>query len=517
VLVEVWGARRPALLLIPPGAGHAAPLLILAGARRPAPLLILPGARRALLLRRARSRTLLLILTAARLLALPLQLARELKAHRDSHQHPQAGLLGHQRVHLALTIAGILDRHRLAHRLCVSGVEPSSFRQGAGQQPLERGRGAHDHVLSLPQPSRSGDRRQRGIELDLGVDALGHRFEHHRWMAVALTSLSHGAGCGCKLPAAAIGPLLARLPQVADPNVMVGFGTSDDAGVYRLREDLALIQTVDFFTPIVDDPFDFGRIAAANALSDVYAMGGVPVCALNLVAFSLEALGHDLLLEILRGAATVAAEAKVAIVGGHSIEDAEPKFGLAVTGTVHPDQVITNAGARAGDQLVLTKPLGTGAVSTAIKRGLEAPLAEAVAVMTTLNRDAAAAARRAGVHAMTDVTGFGLLGHLRELSTASGLRAEVDAAAVPAIDGVLELLEDPRERAVAGGTRRNRAHAETFASFAPSVPDARRWLVCDAMTSGGLLAAVPPERAESVPGTVIGRLSTGEPGTIAVL
>jgi selenide,water dikinase len=336
----------------------------------------------------------------------------------------------------------------------------------------------------------------------------------HTYVAIALTSLSHGAGCGCKLPAAAIGPLLSRLPEVTDGNVLVGYGTSDDAGVYRLRDDLALIHTVDFFTPIVDDPFDFGRIAATNALSDVYAMGGQPVSALNLVAFSLESLGEDILVEILRGGAEVCAQAGVAVLGGHSIEDEEPKFGLAVTGTVHPDEVITNRTGRAGDALVLTKPLGAGAITTALKRGMDAPLAEAVRVMTTLNRDAAIAARAAGAHAMTDVTGFGLLGHLHELALASGLAAEVQAATVPAIGSALELLTG--EGAVAGGTRRNRAHAEGFTVFAETVPEARRWLMCDAMTSGGLLVAVPPDSAGAVPGAVLGRLLEGEPGTIRV-
>ncbi len=336
-------------------------------------------------------------------------------------------------------------------------------------------------------------------------------------MVVALTSLSHGAGCGCKLPAAAIGPLLAGLPGTRDPNVLVGFQTSDDAGVYRLRDDLALVHTVDFFTPIVDDPFDFGRIAATNALSDIYAMGGTPVSALNLVAFSLQDLGPDVLLEILRGGAAVAEQAGVAILGGHSIEDAEPKFGMAVTGVVHPDEVVTNATGQPGDVLVLTKPLGAGAVSTAVKRAIPgAPLHEAVAVMTTLNAEAAAAALAAGVHAMTDVTGFGLLGHLHELALASVLAAEVDASAVPAIDGVLELLADPGEGAVAGGTRRNRADAEEFSTFAGTVEEARRWLVCDAMTSGGLLVAVAPDRASMVPGAVVGRLVEGRAGAIAV-
>ncbi len=336
-------------------------------------------------------------------------------------------------------------------------------------------------------------------------------------MVVSLTSLSHGAGCGCKLPAAALGPLLSGLPSNPDPNLLVGFDTSDDAGVYRLREDLAIVQTVDFFTPIVDDPFDFGRIAATNALSDVYAMGATPVTALNLVAFSLEELGGEVLSQILRGAGEVAAEAEVAILGGHSIDDSEPKFGLAVTGVVHPDEVITNAGGQHGDLLVLTKPVGAGVVATALKRGVPgAPLQPAVVVMTTLNRDAATRARAAGVHAMTDVTGFGLLGHLHELALASGLAAEVYADAVPAIPGVLELLSDEKERSVAGGTRRNREHAERFTTFAPAVPESLRWLVCDAMTSGGLLAALPASRAEEVPGTVIGALSDGAPGSIEV-
>jgi selenide,water dikinase len=336
-------------------------------------------------------------------------------------------------------------------------------------------------------------------------------------VAVALTSLSHGAGCGCKLPAASIGPLLAGIPGIADPNVLVGYDTADDAGVYKLRDDLAIVQTVDFFTPIVDDPRDFGRIAACNALSDVYAMGGVPVSALNLVAFSIEALGAEVLAEILGGGAEIAAEAGVAIVGGHSIDDAEPKYGMAVTGVVHPDRLLTNSGGRAGDALVLTKPLGAGAVSTAVKRGLDAPLDAAIDVMTTLNRDASTAALAAGAHGMTDVTGFGLLGHLHELALASGVAAEVDAAAVPAIEGVIELLARGDEAAVAGGTRRNRAFAETFATFEVTVPEERVWLVCDAMTSGGLLAAVAAADAARIPGATIGRLVPGEPGSISVV
>src|SRR4051812_20917587 len=262
-------------------------------------------------------------------------------------------------------------------------------------------------------------------------------------VTVKLTSLSHGAGCGCKLPAAALRPLVGALPGPTDPAVLVGTATSDDAAVVRVADDLAIVQTVDFFTPIVDDPYDFGRIAATNALSDVYAMGGRPVSALNLVAFPLGELGGDVLAEILRGGHDAVTAAGASVVGGHSIDDPEPKYGLAVTGVVHPDEVLTNAGGRAGDALVLTKPLGAGVISTAAKRGLadDALIARGVEVMTTLNAEAALAARAAGAHALTDVTGFGLLGHLHELALASGLAAEVDAAAVPAIEGVLELLE----------------------------------------------------------------------------
>jgi selenide,water dikinase len=283
----------------------------------------------------------------------------------------------------------------------------------------------------------------------------------------------------------------------------------------RVRPDLALVQTVDFFTPIVDDAYDFGRIAATNALSDVWAMGGEPLSALSLVAWPLERLGSSLLEDVLRGGHDAVEAAGAAIVGGHSIDDPEPKYGLAVTGTVHPDRVLTNAGGVVGDRLVLTKPLGAGAVATAAKKGFasEEVVAAATAVMCELNRDGAVAARAAGAHALTDVTGFGLLGHLHELCAASGCAAEVTAAALPAIAGVAELLAD--ERAVAGGSRRNRAYAEgSFATFAPSVPEPLRRLSCDAMTSGGLLAAVPGPMDL---GVEVGRLVDGPAGTISVV
>jgi selenide,water dikinase len=334
--------------------------------------------------------------------------------------------------------------------------------------------------------------------------------------AVALTSLAHGAGCGCKLPAAALLPIVRGLPQCEDERLLVGSDTADDAAVFRLTDDIALVLTIDFFTPIVDDPLDFGRIAAANALSDVYAMGGSPVAAMNVVAFPLERLGGDVLREIMRGGAEVAAAAGISIVGGHSIDDPEPKYGLAVTGVVHPDAVISNAGAQPGDALVLTKPLGVGAITTARKRGHhdEELLGRAVAMMTALNDEASAASRSAAAHAMTDVTGFGLLGHLHSLARASEVAAVIDAGAVPAIEGVLDLLAD--DGAVSGGSRRNAEYAASFTTFGDSVDESRRRLLCDATTSGGLLVALPAERAHGVPGVVVGEVVAGAPGTIVV-
>jgi selenide, water dikinase len=333
---------------------------------------------------------------------------------------------------------------------------------------------------------------------------------------VPLTSLSHGAGCGCKLPAAALLAIVRGLPAATAPELLVGSATADDAAVWRVSDELALVQTVDFFTPVVDDPYDFGRIAAANALSDVYAMGGRPLTALNLVAWPLDKLGPEPLADVLRGGLDVVRAAGAEVVGGHSIDDPEPKYGLAVTGAVHPERMVTNAGGRPGQALVLTKPLGGGAIVTARKRGDadDALLAAAIEVMAALNAEASAAAVAAGAAAMTDVTGFGLLGHLHALARESGVAAEIDAAAVPAIDGVAALLAD--DGAVSGGSRRNREYAEGFASFAAGVEPWRERLVCDATTSGGLLVAVDPARASDVPGATIGRLVTGAPGAIVV-
>jgi len=333
---------------------------------------------------------------------------------------------------------------------------------------------------------------------------------------VALTSLSHGAGCGCKLPAAELLPIVAALEVPDDERLLVGSATADDAAVFQLAPGVALVQTVDFFTPIVDDPYDFGRIAATNALSDVYAMGGTPVTALNLVAFPLDRLGGDLLGEILRGGLEAASAAGCTVVGGHSIDDPEPKYGMAVTGTVDTGRMLTNDRARPGDALVLTKPLGVGAITTARKRGEagDSELAAAVETMSELNALASAAAVGAGAVAATDVTGFGLVGHLHSMALQSGVAAEVQAAAVPRLDGAGEVLKSGA--GVSGGTRRNLDHAREWTEFAPTVAGWQALLVCDATTSGGLLVALAPELAEAVPGTVIGRIADGAPGAVRV-
>ena len=281
-----------------------------------------------------------------------------------------------------------------------------------------------------------------------------------------------------------------NLPAVAHPELLVGIGGADDGGVFRISDEIALVQTVDYFTPIVDEADDWGRIAAANALSDVYAMGGIPLTALQIVGWPRETLPMELLGDVLAGAAEVLAEAGCTIVGGHSIDDAEPKFGLAVTGLVHPDEIVTNAAARPGDVLVLTKPLGSGIAATAIKRDRATPeLRDAVvAVMTTLNRGAAAAMRRVGVKAATDVTGFGLLGHLGEIIRASEVSAELVWSDIPVLDGILDLA---RDGVVPGGTKRNLAAAARHTDFSP-LDEAERLVVADAQTSGGILAAVDP-------------------------
>ena len=306
--------------------------------------------------------------------------------------------------------------------------------------------------------------------------------------------------------------------------MLVDASTGDDAAVYLIAPDRALVVTLDFFTPIVDDPYDFGQIAAANALSDVYAMGAKPLFALNLLSFPRGLLSEGLAEEIVRGGADKAAEAGVPVLGGHSIDDPEPKYGMVAVGEAHPEKLLANNRARPGDRLVLTKPLGTGVVATAVKNA-ECPseaLAVAVETMARLNRDAAEAAQAAGARAATDVTGYGLTGHLHAMLLASGASARLDSARVPLLPGAAELAEAGH---VPGGTRRNLADAEGHVAWEDSVPTVLRLLLADAQTSGGLLIACPPARtarllkeatARNVPAIEVGRVEAGPAGRIAV-
>lgn len=279
-----------------------------------------------------------------------------------------------------------------------------------------------------------------------------------------------------------------------DANVLVGLKRADDAGVYRVNDDLALIQTVDFFTPIVDDPYWFGQIAAANALSDVYAMGGVPKTAMNLVCFPVREMDLSVLREIILGGMQKLKEAQVVLIGGHSVEDKELKYGLSVTGYIHPDRVRTKQGIREGDCLVLTKPLGTGIINTAIKGGLASPEAteEVTSLMATLNRGAAECMEAFPVHGCTDITGFGLLGHLAEMITGTGLGMNLDSSHIPLVSQALDFA---RMGLVPAGAHRNRQYRADMVTFAPEVSLEMQDVLFDPQTSGGLLIALSPDHA----------------------
>jgi selenide,water dikinase len=314
------------------------------------------------------------------------------------------------------------------------------------------------------------------------------------------------------------------LPVPSDPNVLVGLTTSDDAGVYRLSDDLALVQTVDFFTPIVDDPYDFGRIAATNALSDVYAMGGKPLTALNIAAFPTDTVDHAILARILEGGSAVAAAAGVVILGGHTVKDDEPKYGMSVTGTVDPRHIVTNAGARPGDYLLLTKPIGSGILTTARKKDAidDAALAPAIGEMTRLNAAARDVMLAHHVHAATDITGFGLIGHAAEMARASLVGLEIASAQVPLFAGVPGLIE---RGFVPGGTEDNLVHHSNFTSYADYVSITLRTVLSDAMTSGGLLIAASPNDiramytalASTHTCAIVGRVTEDGQGTISVV
>ena len=347
-----------------------------------------------------------------------------------------------------------------------------------------------------------------------------------------LTETAKAAGCAAKLSPSVLDAVLKRLPRIADPNVLVGYETSDDAGIYRLTPDLAMVQTIDFFTPIVDDPFLFGQVAAANALSDVYAMGGRPVSSLTVVAFPASRPA-ELLEEILRGGLAKMIEANCSVVGGHSIRDEELKFGYAVTGLIHPDRIWRNVGARAGDVLILTKAIGTGVISTALKNGRadEVALGAATSSMTGLNGASAAALHDLEeaskgvrpVHAVTDVTGFGLLGHAREMALGSGVSMTLNHASVAYLPGAVNAA---RARNFSGGLANNREFLDGCVEFAPGIAEEFRALFFDPQTSGGLLAAVAAESVDDamrqfekrgIPARVIGEAAEKRAPLIEVI
>lgn len=315
-----------------------------------------------------------------------------------------------------------------------------------------------------------------------------------------LTSFAHGGGCACKIPPGELEEAVKGLTGQSGPDVLVGLDDGDDASAVRVRDDLAVLSTADFFTPVVDDAYDWGRIAAANALSDIYAMGGTPVTAINLVGWPREKLPMELLTEVLRGGLDVAAQAKCPVAGGHSIDDPEPKYGMAVTGIAHPDQLMRNDAAEVGLPLTLTKPIGVGILNNRHKQTGEY-FDEAVATMTELNAEAARGALAAGVRAATDVTGFGLLGHLFKMCRASGVGAVIDAAAVPRLGGVDGSIASGY---VSGGTRRNLDWVRPSLTADDSVTEDDLFLLADAQTSGGLLVV------GEIPGQpVIGEIVVG--------
>jgi cysteine desulfurase len=312
-----------------------------------------------------------------------------------------------------------------------------------------------------------------------------------------LTHYTHGLGCACKLRPQALEKVLSSLPLSFDPDVLVGTETADDAAVYRLNDEIAIVQTVDFFTPIVDDPFMFGAISAANSLSDIYAMGARPLFGLNIAGFPSNRLPLSVLERILQGAQSKAAEADISIVGGHTVDDTEPKYGLAVTGVVHPDKVLRNSTARPGDALVLTKPLGVGIITTALKRGLldETAARQVAELMAELNRPAAEAMVEVGANACTDITGFGLLGHLREMAAGSGVDVTIYAGQVPILPAARTFAGAD---VVPGGTLNNLAYVEPHVTFDPKVSQVMRLILADAQTSGGLLISLPAWLADAL-------------------
>jgi cysteine desulfurase len=442
---------------------------------------------------------------------------------RETRDRLEAGLLER---HPGLRINGHRDK-RLPNTLSVSfrGVEANTIvSELSGAVAVSAGAACHtDRVevssvleaMHVPVEEAMGTIRfstGRGTtvpDVDAALEAVSDVVDRLRPSAAAgpvatdapaevkLTRYTHGLGCACKLRPQLLEDILRKMPRPTDDRILVGSDTADDAAVYKIDHHTAIVQTVDFFTPVLDDPFQFGAVAAANSLSDIYAMGAWPLFALNVVGFPSNRLPISVLEDILRGAQSKAEEAGIAIVGGHTVDDTEPKYGMAVTGVVAPGEVLTNRGAKPGDELILTKPIGTGVLATALKQGLLSPEGALMLyeTMAALNRAASEAVQAVGASACTDVTGFGLLGHLLEMLAASGVSAEIRAADVPLLAGAFDLAASG---VVPGGTRDNADHTALRVHYADAVAATTRLLLNDAQTSGGLLVAVPGDRADDL-------------------
>jgi cysteine desulfurase len=415
----------------------------------------------------------------------------------------------------------------LSHVLAAMGtperVAMGTLRLSVGREttPAEIDAAAREIVATVGRlrgtaPEGSGMAEAEGADALAVIDTGG---------PIRLTRFTQGLGCACKIRPQVLEAILAQVPRPNDPALLVGTETSDDAAVYRIAPDLAIVETLDFFTPVVDDPRAFGAIAAANALSDIYAMGARPLFALNIVGFPIRRLPQRVLEEILQGASETAARAGIPIVGGHSVDDPEPKFGWAVTGLIDPAKILRNSTAQPGDALILTKPIGLGILATATKRGAAgaAAIERGIATMTALNRTAAETMARFPVSACTDITGFGLIGHLLEMTTGSGVDAVIWSDAVRVLPEVRELA---LAGLVPGGTRDNLDHAGQRVLWPPDLPEVERLVLCDAQTSGGLLISLPRAHASALQSALraagvddaawIGALTERGAGTIRV-
>jgi len=411
----------------------------------------------------------------------------------------------------------------------VMQVERAARRRGLDIDvvPAPRAVSSECGVVVEARSSEADGLRTLIAELELPPPSV-YRREGRGWVpyaldaapppAVRLTRHTTYGGCGAKLSKGALATILCGLPRLESEDLIVGIETADDAGVVRLTPELALIHTTDFFPPMIDDPFAFGRVAATNALSDIYAMGGSPLAGMNLVSFPSERFDRAILKEILRGGLSALEEAGAVLAGGHTVEGRELLYGMAVTGTVHPERIWQNGGARPGDLLVLTKPLGTGVITTAAKAELAAPeaLSTAIRWMSTLNREAAEALAGLEPHAVTDVTGFGLVGHAAEMAAASGLAVEIELARLPLMPGALEAAG---MGLVPAGTGKNRESVAAVLRIADGADPLRVDLALDPQTSGGLLAALPPEPAGRLVrrlggAAVVGRAVAGEAGAV---